>query len=131
MIDQLRDGPIPHRVVGDGRLQVMDLSLLPGAWKGTVFDGEGYFIESAEIPESVPAEPSVSAIVGGVIEPRDKSAVVEKSLQGKLPEDFPGFAALAAADIHTYAQVRNAGEVTAIPGIGDATAGKIAEAMKG
>ena len=53
--------------------------------------------------------------------------------QGKLPEDFPAHAALADAGIHTYAQVRKAIKaetLTDIPGIGEATAAKIAEAME-
>lgn len=49
--------------------------------------------------------------------------------QGKLPEDFPGLAALDAAGIHTFAQLRKAGDVTEIPGIGKATAEKIDEAV--
>lgn len=46
--------------------------------------------------------------------------------KGKLPEDFPGHGALEAAGITTYAQLRKAGDVTEIPGIGKATAEKIA-----
>jgi hypothetical protein len=49
--------------------------------------------------------------------------------QGKLPEDFPGLAALDAAGIHTFAQLRKAGDVTEVPGIGPATAAKIDEAV--
>lgn len=52
------------------------------------------------------------------------------AIQGKLPEGFPGLAALEAAGITTYAGVRNAGELTSIPGIGDATAKSIDEAME-
>lgn len=49
--------------------------------------------------------------------------------QGKLPDDFPGYAALAAAGISTYAQLRKAGDVTKIEGIGPATAEKIETAL--
>lgn len=49
--------------------------------------------------------------------------------QGKLPENFPGHAALAEADINTYAQLRKAGDIKEVPGIGKATAAKIAEAL--
>ncbi|HKS27824.1 MAG TPA: hypothetical protein VJS44_08395 [Pyrinomonadaceae bacterium] len=55
-----------------------------------------------------------------------------KSLRGKLPEDFPGQAALEAEGVGTYAQARKRvkdGTLTDIPGIGDATAAKIAEAL--
>ena len=47
---------------------------------------------------------------------------------GPLPDDFPGRAALAEADINTYAQARKA-DFTQVPGIVDATARKIAEAL--
>lgn len=52
------------------------------------------------------------------------------AIQGKLPDDFPGHAALEAADITTYAGVRNVGELTAIPGIGGATAKSIQDAIE-
>lgn len=51
------------------------------------------------------------------------------AIQGKLPEGFPGLAALEAADIATYAGVRNAGDLKEIPNIGDATAAAIQGAM--
>lgn len=53
-----------------------------------------------------------------------------KPLRGKLPEDFPGFKALEEAGITTYAQVRKAGDLTEIKGIGDATAASIAAALE-
>ncbi|HEV8655638.1 MAG TPA: helix-hairpin-helix domain-containing protein [Candidatus Limnocylindria bacterium] len=49
---------------------------------------------------------------------------------GPLPDDFPGRDKLADAGIRTYAQLRDAGDVTEIPGIGEATAKKIADALK-
>lgn len=52
--------------------------------------------------------------------------------QGHLPEDFPGYAALQVAGEATYGRIRRrieTGTLTDIPGIGDATAGKIEEAM--
>lgn len=52
-------------------------------------------------------------------------------LRGKLPEDFPGKAALEAAGITTYAQLRDAGDVTEIEGIGPATKEKIDERLAG
>jgi hypothetical protein len=57
------------------------------------------------------------------------SVEVPEELKGKLPEDFPGYAALVDAGIHTYAQLRKAGDITEVPGIRKATAAKIAEAI--
>lgn len=51
--------------------------------------------------------------------------------RGKLPEDFPGRAALEAAGVNTYAQARAVAELTDITGIGAATAKKILEALEG
>jgi predicted flap endonuclease-1-like 5' DNA nuclease len=51
---------------------------------------------------------------------------------GKLPDDFPGHAALEEAGITTYAQVRKAqkaDELKDVSGIGDATLANIAEAL--
>lgn len=53
-----------------------------------------------------------------------------EELKGHLPEDFPGYAALAEAGINTYGQLRKLEDVQAIPGIGPATAEKIAEALE-
>jgi hypothetical protein len=50
--------------------------------------------------------------------------------KGKLPDDFPGHAALDAFGIHTYGQLRKAlADEVKIPGIGDATKTKIEEAL--
>lgn len=51
--------------------------------------------------------------------------------RGKLPADFPGHAALEAAGITTYGQLRKVSDLTTITGIGEATASKIEEAMAG
>ncbi len=50
---------------------------------------------------------------------------------GPLPDDFPGRAALADAHINTYAQIRKIDDPSTIPGVGEATADKIADALKG
>jgi hypothetical protein len=50
-------------------------------------------------------------------------------LKGKLPDDFPGHAALETAGITTYAQLRKAGNLDDIVGIGPATAQKIRESL--
>jgi predicted flap endonuclease-1-like 5' DNA nuclease len=54
----------------------------------------------------------------------------KKSLRGKLPEDFPGRVALEAAGITTYGQLRELDDLTALDGIGDATAAKIHKALE-
>lgn len=54
-------------------------------------------------------------------------------MRGKLPEDFPGRAALDGTQNATYARVRKliaTDNLTKIEGIGEITAGKIEEAMK-
>lgn len=50
--------------------------------------------------------------------------------QGSLPEDFPSHAALAVADVNTYAQVRNLkGDYSEIAGIGAARGAEIDAAL--
>jgi hypothetical protein len=46
-----------------------------------------------------------------------------------LPADFPGHAALTAAGITTYEQLKAIPDLTEISGIGEATAKMIAEAL--
>lgn len=59
-----------------------------------------------------------------------ESANEPKALRGKLPEDFPGAAALEAAGVTTYAGVRKQLEsLEDIDGVGPATAEKIRDAM--
>ncbi len=86
-------------------------------------------------PEAEPAKEEAKELK--VEEPAEgKEEEDEKDtvpLSGKLPDDFPGKAALDAADppIHTYKQLSKfADDYTAIPGIGPVTAEKIAETLK-
>ncbi len=48
-----------------------------------------------------------------------------KTRRGKLPDGFPGKAALEAADIRTYGEVRKHKDLTSINNIGEETAKKI------
>lgn len=77
------------------------------------------------VPEAATPEPAVEAVA----EPMP-DLVEPEALKGKLPEDFPGHAALADAGINTYGQLAKVEDVTTIPGIGEATAAKIAEALQ-
>lgn len=50
--------------------------------------------------------------------------------RGKLPADFPGHAALEAAGVTSYGKLRALkGDYSEVPGVGDATAAKIKEAL--
>lgn len=60
---------------------------------------------------------------------RKESAIEGSKLKGKLRDGFPGKVALEAEGITTYAKLRNAGDVTEVPGIGAATKAKIDEAL--
>lgn len=75
--------------------------------------------ESYRLVEEKPAEPE--AAPEAEPEPEEQ--------KGHLPEDFPGYAALAEAGINTYGQLRKLEDVTTVPGIGPATAEKIKEAL--
>lgn len=57
------------------------------------------------------------------------AAATKPHHQGKLPDDFPGFTALKAAGVNTFAQLRAVKTLIDIPGIGSATASKITEAL--
>jgi hypothetical protein len=86
------------------------------------------------LPMTLDAD-QVRALYAELTPPPEVGQEVESSeLKGPLPEGFPGLVALNEAGIHTYHQVRKQrdGEgLTAVEGIGDATAEKIEEALKG
>jgi hypothetical protein len=65
--------------------------------------------------------------VGGA--PEAAPPATNGGAKGALPDDFPGRSALSDAGVNTYAQLRKAGDVTALPGIGSATEAKIAAAL--
>jgi hypothetical protein len=65
---------------------------------------------------------------GGGYEPDQRA----RGVSDDLPEEFPGRAALAESGINTYGEVSsfNEEDLTALKGIGAATAAKIVEAVK-
>lgn len=90
------------------------------------------FIEGGNFVQREVPEVDVSAFekAGYKKGPLPPDLVPAKTLRGKLPEDFPGLVALTEADVTTYAKVRKRlGDLTAISGIGEATAEKIRTAM--
>jgi hypothetical protein len=104
-----KENGIPCHMVGE-KLRVMDLTQMPDHMRAR-FDDRGFYVEIAT-------------------EVTEKEQPVGPQLRGKLPEDFPGHAALEAEGITTYAKVRKRlADLTDIPGIGDATAEKISAAM--
>jgi hypothetical protein len=123
-------------------LRVLDPTELPGSVRKFVNDDGTYKgdntpeAEDSRHEESKGAPDADDTAVRKM--PGDSLAEVEakeeaiegKELKGKLPEDFHGRVALEAAGITTYAQLRKAGDLTEIPGIGPATAEKIAEALR-
>jgi len=105
---------------------------------GSTSDGETVTHPEADSPNveagSGDAETSGTMVADGVEgETADDESVSEEpapQLKGKLPEDFPGHAALDTAGIHTYGQLRKALEGgVKIHGIGSATQAKIDEAL--
>jgi len=91
------------------------------------YDEHGTMISSSEdAPSDVAKAEAPEA-------PVEETADLEpEPPSGKLPDGFPGKAALDAADppIHTYGQLAKfSDDYTKIPGIGAATAEKITEAV--
>lgn len=116
---RLADTGKPHDFItvnGKQRLRCLDLTQIPGAHR-EYFDEQGVWINAKKVEAS-----KTTAVEGD-----EQTHPV--TLKGKLPEDFPGLAALEAAGITTYAQLRKAGDVTEIDGIGPATTAKIHAAL--
>src|SRR5262245_33974056 len=77
-------------------------------------------VAAGPIPEPEPEpEPEFES------EPAGAEAEGEEVKKGRLPDDFPGIAALHEAGINTYTQLSKVADLTEIPGIGPATAEKI------
>jgi len=122
-------------------LRVLDPSELPASVRAFVNDDGTYKGDNtpeAEDPRHESSKGEEDADPEAVRkQPMDTLEDVEKKeveieegpKKGKLPDDFPGHSALAGNGITTYAQLRKAGDVTSLTGIGPATAEKIAAAL--
>jgi hypothetical protein len=84
---------------------------------------------AAEVPGNAPTEEEKAATGESAGDGDDAETSAASSKRGKLPEDFPGRVALEEAGVTTYGQVRKVKDLTELPGIGDATAAKIEEAL--
>jgi hypothetical protein len=89
-----------------------------GTGSHTAKPGDTFELDEKKYPESYKH----------LLESGDAEETTRKS--GPLPDDFPGRAALETAGIDTYGKLRQAGDVTSVPGIGEATAKKIAAELK-
>ena len=100
----------------------------------------GDAVAAAAVPAEAPvaSEPEPAGVLiadDKAAEPADDEATDDtsgKKLKGKLPDGFPGKAALDEAGYTTYAKVRKLhdhGKLTEVPGIGEVTAGHIGEAL--
>jgi hypothetical protein len=99
---------------------------------GPAFDDEGKatgpLVEREILPSELAAYAAVGYKEGGLAPELKEGEAAQK--KGKLPEDFPGYTALEAEGLTTYAKVRKQLDaITDVPGIGDATAEKIREAL--
>ncbi len=84
---------------------------------------------AAEAPGSV-ANPVSETAGDAVGEAGGGEADDSSAKKGKLPEGFPGLAALSEAGVTSYGKLRTLkGDYTSIPGVGDATAAKIKEEL--
>jgi hypothetical protein len=86
--------------------------------------------EGALTPEAIAADKAAKKEEAPKKEEEVEEASVKKS--GKLPDDFPGRAALEEAGITTYAQVRKAqkaDELKDVAGVGEVTLANILEAL--
>lgn len=89
------------------------------------------FVGDSEAPAAT-VEPVAEAIEPPPADEPAEESDGAKKLKGKLPDGFPGKAALDEAGYTTYAKVRklhDQGKLTEVPGIGEVTAGHIGEAL--
>lgn len=101
----------------------------PTPLTGVAYDEDPLGISTGRVAMTqIEQNSDVPVTVPGQRGSEDDEGDSDKPKRGKLPEDFPGRAALEANDITTYAQVRKAVEkdqLTELNGIGAATAEKI------
>lgn len=125
-------------------LFVVDPTQLPASVRQFVGDDGKYIGDDTPKAEDPRHEESkgapdqdetvIAKVVGdSEVRPSEETQVDSEgsdTLKGKLPGDFPGRTALEAGGVTTYAKLRALnGDYTSIPGVGDATAQKITEAL--
>lgn len=77
---------------------------------------------------TAPAHPDIPV---GVVQEAETPAIPPEEQKGRLPDGFPGLAALTAVGIVKFKDLKKVKDLTAIVGIGQVTADKIKAALGG
>jgi hypothetical protein len=145
--DGVVDSPVLHSSLHDadspdpGKVKVVDAEgNVSWVWPVDAKEISAIAGQPADLSTKIPEDatrPTVDQAIETLLPPTQETQDAEddggKSLRGKLPEDFPGYAAFVAAGHTTYAKVRrlrDGGKLTSVSGIGDATAAQVEEALK-
>jgi hypothetical protein len=95
---------------------------------GPAFD-ESRGLVDRDVPEADVVAFENAGYVKGSLPEHLRPVKPNLALRGKLPEGFPGLAALNAAGITTYGQARKVDDWTTIAGVGPSNAAKIQAAL--